>query len=571
MAKEEKESGIHIIQLNKYVKPVIKENISKNWVLNGDKNEYFDYVNDRNLGSPTNSAINNGYCRLMYGKGLAARDESKKLDQYARLKSILKPDDVERIICDFQVQGMAYFQIIRNKDKSLSSIEHVAVNKIAPEVQDEHGNINGYYFSNNWKKDYQEGNIPVRIPAFGSSKTFAPLEIYAIRPYQMGMDYFKLPDYQSAMQYAELEEEISNYSICHMKNGLSFGYIINIPNSYNLTPEKKKEVIKKMESKLTGSGNAGKFVINFADGSEGITVEALEINDAHKQWNFLSEEAQKKIITAHEVVSPMLFGIKDSNGFSSNADELDISERQTVKRVINPKQNKILRPIKEVLATDDITLDLYLKPLTEEVENVIEEKTTELSKHTCLSLDDNIASELILLGEDTPEGYEEIDVSPYSGQSLSEAQINTVIELARVPSSSPSNESVQDTSLFKIRYQYKGNKSPEREFCKKVIQANKVYTMDALKRASNIAVNKGFGAKGADVYDITLFKGGVNCKHFWERRIFLKENNNKISVNQARKMILALEPKDRAAATWDKNDKRVAQIADSSNNHWKLD
>lgn len=566
-------SGIRLIQLNNYVKPKIEENKSKGWVLNGRNNSYFKYVNDRNIGSPTNSAINNGYKRLIYGKGLAARDEVQKINQYARLKSMLKAKDVRRIVDDFQVQGMAYIQIIRNKDNTINSLKHVGVDKIGVEIADENNVINGYYFSNDWSNHYKEENKPVRIDAFGSSKKHKALEIYSVRPYQLGMDYFSLPSYQSCLQYAELEEEISNYSISHMKNGLSFGYIINIPDSYGLSDDEKTQVEKSIQKKLTGSNRAGTFMINFANGEKSIEVTALEVNDAHKQWNFLSEEAQRKIITAHEVVSPMLFGIKDANGFSSNADELDVSEGQVLKRIVQPKQDEILDALEEILLTDDITLDLYFKPLTEEKENVIEEQTTELSSHVCCSKEESlsVADALIKLGEDIDlNEWELIESKAIQDHTLNEDQLSNIFELAHEPRSTPNKKSKQDTSLFKIRYRYKGEDSGQREFCNKVVKADKVYRVEDINLASTQGANAGLGPKGARNYDIFKYKGGVNCKHFWQREIFLKKNNEKISVNSARKMILTLEPSERNNARWEQNPKEVAQVAQPSNNFWKL-
>ena len=39
--------NIKLIQLNNYVKPIIKEEHGKDWVLNGKQNAYFKYVIDR--------------------------------------------------------------------------------------------------------------------------------------------------------------------------------------------------------------------------------------------------------------------------------------------------------------------------------------------------------------------------------------------------------------------------------------------------------------------------------------------------------------------------------------------
>ena len=530
-------SNLKLIQLNNYVKPIIKENKSKGYVTNGVHNSYFKYVNDRYIGSPTNSAIINGYISWIYGKGLACKDQVQKTNQYARLYSILKKKDIKRVVADYETQGMAYIQIIRNRDKSISSIEHIAVDKIAPEIANEDNVIEAYYYSH----DFKDNKIaPTRIKAFGVGNSYDAIEIYCIRPYQLGMNYFALPSYQSCLQYAELEEEISNYSINHMRNGLSTGYIINIPDSYNLDDEAKSEIEKNIKRKLTGSSRAGTFMINFANGENSeITVTNLEINDAHKQWESLNEISQSKILTAHEVVSPMLFGVKDASGFSSNADELAESERQTIERVVQPKQDSITDAFEEILQTDDITLDLYFKPLSERTEVV---EKTELSTHVCCSSNDKKKSDLAIVLEsyalDPPSGYD-----LFLGD---EKEVNL----------SAIQNSEQDTDLWKIRYTYtigtsKTPKGSSREFCNKMVSlsdSGKVFRKEDIEKMSADGVNGQFAHSGGK-YDIFLYAGGVNCYHRWERRIFKKkrqedgelykgnamQNTKEVNVNEARR------------------------------------
>ena len=541
-------SNLKLIQLNNYVKPIIRENKSKGYVTNGVHNSYFKYVNDRYIGSPTNSAIINGYISWIYGKGLACRDQAQKTNQYARLYSILKKKDIKRVVSDYETQGMAYLQIIRNRDKSISSIEHIAVDKIAPEIANEDNIIEAYYYSHDFKDNKIE---PTRIKAFGVGNSYDAIEIYCIRPYQLGMDYFALPSYQSCLQYADLEEQISNYSINHMRNGLSTGYIINIPDSYNLDDEAKSEIEKKIKRKLTGSSRAGTFMINFANGENSeISVTNLEVNDAHKQWESLNEISQSKILTAHEVVSPMLFGVKDASGFSSNADELAESERQTIERVVQPKQDSITDAFEEILQTDDITLDLYFKPLSERAEVV---EKTELSSHVCCSKkksDLDIVLESYAL--DPPEGYD-----LFNGD---EAEVNL----------SAIQNSEQDTDVWKIRYTYtigtsKTPKGQSRSFCNKMValsDSGKVFRKEDIEKMSADGVNGEFAHSGGK-YDIFLYAGGVNCYHRWERRIFKKkrqedgelyggnamQNTKEVNVNEAR----------RQGAKIPKNNKDVAK------------
>ena len=103
-----------------------------------------------------------------------------------------------------------------------------------------------------------------------------------------------------------------------------------------------------------------------------------------------------------------------------------------------------------------------------------------------------------------------------------------------------------------------------------MISADKVYRKEDIELAETKVVNKGLGANGADTYSIWLYKGGVNCQHFWERKIYLRKGNESLSVNEARKMILELDPTDRPLAKWQENEAIVAQPAETSNNNFKL-
>jgi hypothetical protein len=116
----------------------------------------------------------------------------------------------------------------------------------------------------------------------------------------------------------------------------------------------------------------------------------------------------------------------------------------------------------------------------------------------------------------------------------------------------PNAKSYQDGALFKSRYRYSGNPSPERAFCKAMMKANKVYRKEDIEMMSQRNVNPGFGMhpNPNQPYDIFLWKGGGlqseafpfgTCKHFWIRETYRKRadvNNplaETITPSQARK------------------------------------
>lgn len=567
-----KSDDIVLIQLGSHVKPVIEELVGKKWVLNGKDNSYPRYVNNRKIGSSTNGGILEVYCRLLYGKGIAINGQD---EIYEDLVDIFPKKEQQKCIEDFNTQGYYFMQLLRANDGSLAKIMHFPVLKMGRDKLDKDGNINGAWLSHDWTNVHT--NKPQFFPEFKGELT-EPIMVKSVVPYQSGQDYFKLPSYVQGLQYAETEEEMSNFSINHIKNNLSFGYIINFNNGGSLTPEQKDEIERKIKTKLSGTTVAGKFILSFNDGKEfEVTVVPLEITDAHSQFEFLSKESEGKIIRSHGAF-PGLFGLETSAGFNNNADELDVQSKLVQDYQTSPKQMTFIDELAPLLELASLETDLVFIPLrdsyksteavTEEpTDETVDDEEVELSKHY---------SHLIELGEDIDfDDWELVEDERCDEINLSESQLNTIFEFAQVPVTTK-KKSEQDTSLFKIRYRYAGERNivtkelkGEREFCRKVIAANKVYRAEDLD--ANYNYNEDFAPTGKTTYNIFNYKGGVNCKHWWQRVILLKKNNKQIDVNKARKMILKLKPSDRKAAKWEKNDPKVAQIAETQNNYWSLE
>lgn len=557
--------SIEILQLANYNRPEIKESASKDFVLNGDKNSFYQEIIDRYNGSATNRAIIDAYAQYIYGKGLTSNQKSTKAIQFADILRILSKKDLKNVCQDYSLFGEASIEIIFKGGKVMQ-IKHTPKNCIVPNKMDENGDIKSYWYSRDFSQPRKYE--PIQIPAFGFDTIKNGSAIYIISDYQVGKTYFSDPTYLSGMPYAVFEEEYSNFVVNHIKNGLSFGHIINFNDGADKTEEQKKAIFDSFRQNLAGSTNAGKFVLAYNDNKENsVTIEALTVSDAHKQYEFLTADAMQKIMLSHRVTSPILFGIKDATGFGNNADEMQVAFDELMLNVIQPKQEVILDALMFILNQNGFNIDLDFIPLRPKTTT---EQPTQLSKqdsheHT----DDILADELMGLGEELDENeWELLDSREYrSDDPISE----TSFKLAYAPSNFPMKDSEQDTSIFKIRYSYSGNINPEREFCRKMVQSKLIYRKEDIVAASKKAVNKGLGARGADTYDLFLFKGGVNCKHFWMRNIYIKKNNDKITAKKARELLNALDPSLRKEANFEQNDVRVAQIASPSNNYWSLD
>lgn len=513
---EKKASDIRLIQMNKYVRPDVKESNMNDWVLNGRYNSFYGDIIDRFNGSTTNGAIINSYVDLTYGKGL--QNLNRNIGDWVKFRKMLSDVEIRKIISDFILFGEAAIQIIpANGSNKLPTLYHLPKENTAPKKVNDKNEIEGYYYSENWKNTNMEA--PVYFPML--DEPAKKNSCFVIRPYKAGKKYFSDPDYLAGIPYCTLEEEIANYYVSHIMNGLSFGYIINIPDGNTYSPEEKEEIETKIKQKLVGSSNAGKFIINFNGSDAEITVTALEVNDAHKQWEFLVSEARQQIMTSHRVTSPMLFGIKDNTGLGNNAEELDVAEAQLMKRVISPKQRYIIDAFEEIAAVYDLNLSLRFQPLSEpiSVPEKVNEKITFDYQHPVL--------ELINLGEDE-------DLENYVIVDECEVDYNENISFASTGTARPNAKSEQDSKDVLIRYRYTGNPSPEREFCKSMMRANKVYRKEDILQMGEKTVNPGFGMhpNPNKPYSIWLYKGGGllsedypngTCKHKWNRVIYLKK------------------------------------------------
>ena len=359
---EKKEEGkIHIVQLGSYSRPEIKEYYNDDFVAYGEDNDYFTYLIDRYNGSPTNNAAINGISEMIYGRGLDATDSKDNEADYAEMKDLLKKNVIKRICHDFKMMGQAALQVIYTKDRSkIAQVEHIPVETLRAEKCNSKGEIEAYYYHSNWSEAKPNDKLK-RIPAFGYSNS--PIEILYIKPYRAGYKYYSPVDYQGGLQYAELEEEIANYHINNIQNGLSPSMLINFNNG---TPDSEQRdlIEQSIINKFSGSSNAGRFILAFNDSKDlAATIEPVQLSDAHQQYQFLSDESMRKVMVSHRIVSPMLVGIKDTSGLGNNAEELQTASVLMDNTVIRPMQVTILDEFEKILEYNGIELDIYFKTL----------------------------------------------------------------------------------------------------------------------------------------------------------------------------------------------------------------
>ncbi len=72
----------------------------------------------------------------------------------------------------------------------------------------------------------------------------------------------------------------------------------------------------------------------------------IQIDNLHEKFQYVAEYAQDRILVAHRVTSPLLFGIRtQNNGFSSQSEEMMTAFSILQSMTIAPFQNLILNTL----------------------------------------------------------------------------------------------------------------------------------------------------------------------------------------------------------------------------------
>ena len=559
------ESNFKFVQLSSYTTPVVSENPRKGWVEYGDDNDYFQYLIDRYNGSPTNNAVISGIIDMIFGQGIDATDSGKNPEAYLQLRKLIKDQELKKVINDYYMLGNGAFQLIYNQNKTkIVEVYHMPVETLRAEKCNDEGEVEAYYYAYDWGQVRSKKGVD-RIPAFGYGSQGDKVEILYFRPYRSGSYYYSPVDYQGALPYAELEGEVANYHINNIKNGLAPSMIVNFNNG--VPPEEERDIIEsQIKQKWGGTSNAGKFILAFNDSADtAASIEAIQLSDAHNQYQFLSQESQQKVLVGHRITSPMLFGVKDQTGLGNNADEIKTAFTLFDNSVIRPKQNQVINALDQILAFNNVSLSLYFKTLTPleftDVEDVTDQEVIEEETGIKMAADPEFTKEderewleyLADKGEDVNEEEWELTAVQDVDDPDNEDQIVeaiTSVSMAAVSSYGDAEErSSGDAGMFKIRYKYSGNlKDNSRTFCVEMVglsDSGKVYRKEDINQMSFSGVNGQFAPKGRSTYSIFKYKGGAYCHHKWQRLIYMRKRSGGKFL-----------PKSETEAL--ENDKRVA-------------
>ena len=337
-----------VVNLAQQDVPVIREDTKTryNWVPFGIgmQDDFYPEVTAAYQSSTTNSACIEGVADLIFGKGLY----TKNLAFVDTLAKLLPQEELQRAIFDLKLYGNGAFQVYWNDDHTkVIKFYHIPVQTLRAEKLYGEPKVQNYFYCTDWY-DMKAQKAKIKIPAFGTSNE--KREILFVKNYTPGKYYYSTPDWIAALQFSFVEAELSNLHLNNIENGFLPLVMVNMNNGIP-APEERDTIEDLIERKFTGTRNAGRFMISFNDdAAQKPTIDTIQIENLHEKFQYVADYAQDRILVAHRITSPLLFGIRTANnGFSSQSEEMKTAFSILQTMTIQPFQNLIVNSIDAAL------------------------------------------------------------------------------------------------------------------------------------------------------------------------------------------------------------------------------
>jgi len=523
-------SKIDVVKLSAYAETSYREYVQQGqeYVYYGKDNLYPQYLIDLYNSSPVHHALVISIATMIYGDGVQGDEAiqewvvSNKFD-----------DELRKTCLDLKLQGGFIWEVVWNSEgNKILSVNHSPFEQWRAGQMDEDGNITRMFHCIDWSQRnlHKITDWPIFNPLNSEE-----VQIIYCKPFTVGSMYYPKPDYIGAINWVEVDKQVSIFHNNNLQNGMTPGFSIHFKNG--IPPKTERDEIRRdLERQLTGARNAGKFFMTFSDGADTAPdVKPFDVNNASEQFQFVSTESTDKIMIGHRVTSPALFGVK-------TAGQLGTSQELAEAQVIFNKN--VLQPYRSIINDHLITV-LRWSGIGNDVQVGVKLSAANISDEQSLAW----LNYLETVGEKIGDEWELVEESEVEDPANEYQYHIGKVKLFR-RFADPDMKSAIDTGLYKIRYRYSQNLSNEsRLFCRNMVQNSKqgvIYRFEDIESMDG-QVNTQFSPKGESSYSIWLYKGGAYCHHRWVRQVYVrKREGGKFLPNKG------LE-----------NDKRVSEAAAS--------
>ena len=519
----------------------------------GDDNNYPLFLNYLY----NNCALHNG---IVNGKVLRLSKMIQPIDETINKNGISKHTITEILAkCLFDYELKNAFAILVRKSKANNAVtyDYVDIDKVRI---NETGEL--FYYSENYSFKSTD-NVTIYPNYFTNPNADEALAVY----YANSLSYFDInsntiiymyyptPIYVGAIEAMLTDIEISHYHYSEIINGFVSSAIINFSNGVP-EEEEQRRIINQLRRDIADRDKKGGVIVTFSNGRETAPeITMLNGSDTETRYLQLSEDVQQRILTAHSITSPLLFGIK-TRGQLGGATELEQANEIFTENYVIPRLSEFIKFVNQVFIGFQISIKQEVNKVEQSrkvmSENEVLEVFSQFGIHkskvktivTNLEFDENVDITKYISQESPKLTYQQDKALSMliAGESLttianklnvnSEELLDILRQLQRLkaldndykPTKSAkrliSSEVMVTTYEYAVRPEL-GEPIIEttRPFCRKMIEMGKVYLRKDIDEISRRLGRDIWHYRGGWYHNP---ENGVNyphCRHYWVQNI----------------------------------------------------
>jgi hypothetical protein len=261
--------------------------------------------------SPKTASILKSLAKYIEGDGFDIENMDDKTLRF--LENQYGDDDMEEIVekmaLDLMYFGGTSLNTVWSNDGSrISLVKHVPFQKVRIYNPDLNTENRKFLLSKDWA-DSKEKTRTIEVAEFDAQNKEEKSQLLYIKRYTVGLDYYCLPHWYSAYNYARLDSEIMRYQLACAIDGYTPSLLFNLATGIP-APEQQEDIAKKMDEKFKGSTGA-KTILTFSDGKESAPeITVIDQTAADSKYLNVEEMVLNNVLIANNITNPNMVGVR---------------------------------------------------------------------------------------------------------------------------------------------------------------------------------------------------------------------------------------------------------------------
>ena len=294
------------------------------------------------VGYKVNAAVGGGF--NIVADRLTPQD---KLELYTLERKLNIKKVVPAVTQQLILHNRVYFKLCFDDKMKLTKIVNLSPEKLRINLDRKR-----YYICDDWSSRIGVQEIRRYTP---TSRDYEQLFVYEVEC--IGQDYYPLPQYTSALNFAFLSGELSYFAKSNIQNSIFPSFAMMFPKRPQ--SEEEKNMIRNTIDRLKGSANAGKAIAFFANSQDQLPkIESLPVNGNDGLFQEASQLNTEQICFSH-TIDPILMGIRTTGSLGNGS---DIKQAYIIfeKNVVMPLRDMVSDIFNELLFIAKIDADFTI-------------------------------------------------------------------------------------------------------------------------------------------------------------------------------------------------------------------